>query len=144
MIKDCIWKGRRLSCSAIFTMQPTDQGMCCSFNKEKADEMLRTSRYQRQLIRLTEQDKKNSVGSREPDWQAQIILQYYTLMQIKLSVALLLLTRYDETPESGQHKGLSIMLDAHKDQLSTSSVLNNFMVQQITFIVYNFDTVFSY
>ena len=75
MIKDCIWKGQRLSCSAIFTMQPTDQGMCCSFNKEKADEMFQTSPYQAQLLRLTDQDKTNSRDdSRLPEWQAQIII----------------------------------------------------------------------
>ena len=38
MLKDCRWKGRRVSCSAIFTMYPTDRGMCCSFNKPKADD----------------------------------------------------------------------------------------------------------
>ena len=34
MIKRCIWKGVRVSCSSIFSMYPTDRGMCCSFNKQ--------------------------------------------------------------------------------------------------------------
>ena len=76
MIKDCIWKGRRLSCSGIVTMQPTDQGMCCSFNKERADRMLQQSRYQEQLLRLREQDKTHSRDDSElPDGQAQIIIK---------------------------------------------------------------------
>ena len=107
-------------------MQPSDQGMCCSFNKEKADEMIRTGRYQEQLIRLTDQDHKKSDGSKVPHWEAQIII---LLLCLKPSFAFLLLIRYDPTPESGQSRGLSIMLDAHKDRLTTSSVLKNFMVE---------------
>lgn len=50
-------------------MQPTDQGMCCSFNKQKADEMFRANRYQEEIIRLTEQDKRKSRDdSTVPDW----------------------------------------------------------------------------
>ena len=69
MTKNCMWKGRKLSCSAIFAMQPTDEGMCCSFNKEKAEEMFRESRYQEQIVRLTDQDKKKSrEDSTVPQW----------------------------------------------------------------------------
>ena len=57
MIKDCIWKGKRLSCSSIFTKQPTDRGMCCSFNKEKADRMFKESKYREQIEKLTFQDR---------------------------------------------------------------------------------------
>ena len=32
------------------------------------------------------------------------------------------------TPESGKSKGLTLMLDAHNDIISTSSPLNTFMV----------------
>ena len=41
MIKRCIWKGVRVSCSSIFSMYPTDRGMCCSFNMQKAEEMFK-------------------------------------------------------------------------------------------------------
>ena len=72
-MKDCIWKGKRLKCSAIFSMQPTDQGMCCTFNKEKADEMFKPSPYQEQITRLTDQDKKNSrFDAKVPDGQAHM------------------------------------------------------------------------
>ena len=69
MIKRCIWKGERLSCSSIFSMYPTDRGMCCTFNKQKADEMFRANRYQEQISRMTKQDKDHSVeDSTVPDW----------------------------------------------------------------------------
>ena len=60
MLKRCVWKGRRLNCSSIFSMYPTDRGMCCTFNKQKADEMFKESNYQRQLVRLGGQDKHMS------------------------------------------------------------------------------------
>ena len=69
MIKECLWRGKRLSCSAIFSMHPTDRGMCCSFNKEKADLMFKNNRYQDQITKLTDQDKKMSFeDSALPDW----------------------------------------------------------------------------
>ena len=69
MIKRCIWKGQRVNCSSIFSMHPTNRGMCCTFNKQKADEMFRANRYQKQLTKLTEQDKGNSLeDSTIPEW----------------------------------------------------------------------------
>ena len=68
MIKRCLWKGKRVSCSSIFSMYPTDQAMCCSFNKQKANEMFWESRYQENIMRLTEQDKDfSSENSTVPD-----------------------------------------------------------------------------
>ena len=34
-----------MNCSSIFTMFPTDRGMCCAFNMKKADDMFKASRY---------------------------------------------------------------------------------------------------
>ena len=98
LIKQCMWKGRRISCSSIFSMQPTDRGMCCSFNKEKAEEMFKNSPYQQQISDLTDQDKRQSFeNSTLPDW-------------------------FDPTPEAGRTKGLTIVLDGHGDLLSASSI----------------------
>ena len=36
-IKRCYWKNEAVSCNAIFEKRLTDQGMCCSFNAEKAE-----------------------------------------------------------------------------------------------------------
>ena len=69
MIKSCVWKGKKLNCSSIFTMYPTDRGMCCTFNKQKADDMFKQSRYQDQLQRLSSQDKDLSFeNSVLPSW----------------------------------------------------------------------------
>ena len=68
MIKKCMWRGKPIDCAAIFKMQPTDQGMCCSFNKEKADEMFKDGRYKENLMKLIAQDVEHSVeGSELPD-----------------------------------------------------------------------------
>ena len=59
----------RLSCSSIFTMHPSDGGMCCSFNKKKADEMFKENRYQENMKMLTAQDKELSRENSEiPSW----------------------------------------------------------------------------
>ena len=42
---DPTWKGKEISCPAIFEMQPTDRGMCCSFNMEKAENIFQKSKY---------------------------------------------------------------------------------------------------
>ena len=69
MIKGCVWKGKRLNCSSIFSMYPTDRGMCCTFNKQKANDIFKKSRYQEQIDRLTDQDKDMSFeDSKLPSW----------------------------------------------------------------------------
>ena len=126
MLRDCIWKGRRISCAAIFSMQPTDQGMCCTFNKDKADEMFRENSFRDQIVRLTGQDKDNSrYGSKVPEWQ---VLTHFMHSNILKLLRLYFFTRYAPIAESGKSMGLSIMLDAHNDALSTSTTLDNFMV----------------
>ena len=60
-------------------MHPTDRGMCCSFNKQKADMMFKSNRYQDQIMKMTEQDKKMSFeDSAIPDW--------YTHMKVPIIV----------------------------------------------------------
>ena len=44
-IKRCYWKDTPIACSAIFHKQPKDRGMCCSFNMEKAEKLLKRSKY---------------------------------------------------------------------------------------------------
>ena len=69
LIKSCAWKGEKLNCSSIFSMYPTDRGMCCTFNKQKADDMFKKSRFQKQLNRLSVQDKDLSFeDSATPPW----------------------------------------------------------------------------
>ena len=69
LLKKCLWRGRPLSCASIFKMQPTDQGMCCSFNKQKAKEMYVEGRYQEHVTKMTHQDAMQArSGSRLPEW----------------------------------------------------------------------------
>ena len=69
MIKECIWKGQRINCSSLFSMTPTDQGMCCSFNKQRADEIFKKGRYQEQMGWLNDQDKNMSFEDAQiPPW----------------------------------------------------------------------------
>ena len=71
MIKKCLWRGKPVSCAAVFKMQPTDRGMCCSFNKEKADKMFRESRYREHVMRMNKQDETMSKeDSKLPEWLA--------------------------------------------------------------------------
>ena len=45
MIKKCSWKEKEMPCQAIFKTLPTDRGMCCSFNMEKAEDIFQKSTY---------------------------------------------------------------------------------------------------
>ena len=69
MIRKCLWRGRPISCAAIFKMQATDKGMCCSFNKDKADLMFKESRYLSATQNMNSQDKMWAVEkSNVPEW----------------------------------------------------------------------------
>ena len=104
LLKWCSWKGKRLNCSSIFSMFPTDRGMCCSFNMQKAEEMFKESQYQERMTSLTKRDKALTFDSSAvPGW-------------------------FEPVPESGQHRGLTLMLDAHNDLVASSSVPDDFEV----------------
>ena len=55
IIKKCYWKGEEMHCPSIFKTLPTDRGMCCVFNMNKAEEIFQESIYAK-LIQ-TNQDK---------------------------------------------------------------------------------------
>ena len=69
LLKKCMWRGKPLSCAAIFKKQPTDEGMCCSFNKDIAEQMYLKGRYQDHVIKMTDQDARRArSGYRLPEW----------------------------------------------------------------------------
>ena len=69
MIRKCLWRGRPISCAAIFKMHATDRGMCCSFNKDKADLMFKESRYLAATQNMNLQDKTFAADeSSVPEW----------------------------------------------------------------------------
>ena len=107
MLKRCYWKGQRMSCSSVFQTRPTDRGMCCAFNMEKADAILKQSRYTSALSEMQKQDLKyvfeNDVSSNETSTGKK-----------------------DFKTQPGQDKGLRLVLDAHTERVSKSTVYDNF------------------
>jgi len=72
LLRYCEWKGIPISCSAIFTTFPTDQGMCCSFNMKAADEIYVKSAYRDMLQSMQTSDKKASfLPSTVPTYYAE-------------------------------------------------------------------------
>ena len=50
-------------------MFPTDRGMCCSFNKQRAEDMFKEGKYRDSVAKLTNRDKETSFQSSElPEW----------------------------------------------------------------------------
>ena len=90
-IKRCYWKGKRLSCNSIFRKQPTEQGMCCSFNMKKAEEMLRYSRYKESVtFRQSEETQMSFEPDEQPEWYRN---------------------QDEPRPEAGLNKGLTIIFE---------------------------------
>ncbi len=104
LIKKCSWKGTNINCSAIFDTFPTDRGMCCTFNMEKAEAIFKESRFQQTVTKFQGHDKNDSNGF-PPSW--------YTKAKEPVS-------------QAGISKGLSLVLDAHTDLLASGSVAEDF------------------
>jgi len=106
MIKRCYWKGHPMSCSSIFLTRPTDRGMCCAFNMEKAEDIFRESKYSSALSKFQKQDQDLGFeDSALPKW-------YENAGEPK--------------SQPGQNKGLTLILDAHTDRISPGTVHDNF------------------
>ena len=106
LVKRCYWKGKPMSCSSIFFTRPTDRGMCCTFNMEKAENIFRKSRYASALSAMQEQDR--SLGFEDdtlPEWYQE---------------------NNEPRTQAGQNKGLRLILDAHTDRVSPGTVSDNF------------------
>ena len=55
-IKRCKWKGVDVNCSLIFMTNPTDRGMCCTFNALAAEKIYRDSQFSRSVAHLQKQN----------------------------------------------------------------------------------------
>jgi hypothetical protein len=91
-----------MSCAAIFKTFPTDRGMCCSFNIDAAEEIFAESTFSGLINDLDDQDRNNAFSN--PNVPRNYILNNEPQVQ------------------PGQNKGLLLMLDAHSDLFSASSV----------------------
>jgi hypothetical protein len=95
LLRYCEWKGIPISCSAIFTTFPTDQGLCCSFNMKAADEIFIATKYRETLQEMQISDKDSAfLSSNVPTILTQNI-----------------------EPQAGSQKGLMVLLDSHYDWL---------------------------
>ena len=61
LLKECYWKGRRADCSDMFTMTPTDKGMCCSLSFKNTPSYPK-SKYESVIDELQSQDQINKLG----------------------------------------------------------------------------------
>lgn len=105
-IKRCYWKNRPISCNAIFQKRPTDRGMCCSFNMEKAENILKESKYAYAISSRQEDEKERGFEVSEvPEWY---------------------LDDNEPKAEAGRNKGLTLVVDRHSDIISASTVMDNF------------------
>ena len=106
LIKRCYWKGQKMSCSSIFLTRPTDRGMCCTFNMEKADQIFRKSKYASALSNMQNQDQNLGFEDESlPEWYQN---------------------QNEPRTQPGQNKGLRLVLDAHTDRVSPGTVSDNF------------------
>ena len=105
-VKRCYWKNTEMNCSSIFVARPTDRGMCCSFNSEKAEKVFRQGKYRDIISSLQDRDKSNSFdNSSMPSWY---------------------LNEEEPKTQPGQNKGLTIVLDAHTNKVSSGTISDNF------------------
>lgn len=105
-IKRCYWKKRPISCNAIFQKRPTDRGMCCSFNIEKAENIFKKSKYTNVITTRQKHDSKNGFqSSRKPFWYER---------------------NNEPITSAGIENGLTLVFDAHSDQISSGSIFDSF------------------
>ena len=105
-MKRCYWKNKQINCNAIFQKRPTDRGMCCSFNIEKAEKIFKDSKYRTSIsLRQTEEATKGFENDETPDWYTK---------------------NHEPVPNAGRSKGLTVIVDGHSNKLSPATVLDNF------------------
>ena len=107
MLKGCFWKGAEMPCSQIFDMFPTDQGMCCTFNLDKAEKMFKDGNYKDLVQKMQKRDKSLSYDRK--------VHSYATREE-----------NDSPTAEAGLSKGLQVILDAHSNLLAGGTVPGDF------------------
>ena len=105
-LKKCMWKNTDISCNAIFIQRPTDQGMCCSFNMEKADKILTKSRYTNAISARQFEDAEAAFDDNDPP-------QWYN-------------NNKEPKPQAGRNKGLTLIIDGHSNKVSSGTVKQNY------------------
>ena len=105
-LKKCYWKEKQISCNAIFNQRPTDQGMCCSFNMKKANQILKKSRYTEAISARQSKDAESAFETEDvPSWYRNDV---------------------EPNPQAGRDKGLTVIFDGHSNKVSSGTVTENF------------------
>ena len=104
MLKSCFWKGREMPCSKVFDTFPTDQGMCCTFNMDKAEKMFKDGKYREMVQKMQKRDKHLSFDKKSWSMEKKLVF----------------------TSETGISKGLQVILDAHSNLLAGGTVAGDF------------------
>ena len=107
MLKGCFWKGVEVPCSKVFDTFPTDQGMCCTFNTEKAEAMFKNGRYSNMVTLMQARDRDLSFDR-------------------KIEMPGFWEGNNEPISEAGRSKGLSVILDAHSNLLAGGTVSQDF------------------
>ena len=110
LLKRCYWKGEPISCSSIFSTRPTDRGMCCSFNFEKAERTYHTSQYANMIADMQKLENKHLFEGNESMKE-----RYDRYIAEK-----------EPRTQAGQNKGLRLVLDAHTDRVTAGTVFDNY------------------
>ncbi len=110
-LKKCKWKGIELPCESIFSKTITDDGLCCSFNRDTADEIYVESTFTKMLMELQLIDKlKTPTLGKVPEW-------YYKKQEPKT--------------KTGHNMGLYIEIDSCTGYLTHLSIKSDFKSQTI-------------
>lgn len=104
MLRKCRWKGKDIACAALFDPFPTDQGMCCTFNMNKADQLFIDSQFTKLIMDIQSENRQNAFDNgTKPEWFDDL---YF--------------------PEEGSSVGLEVVLDAHSDIIGPETVFGDF------------------
>jgi hypothetical protein len=72
IIKACYWKGKQVSCAAIFSPIPTEKGMCCAFNMESLEAIFNGKTYVDLATEMQISDKRSAfIDSDLLEWWAE-------------------------------------------------------------------------
>ena len=106
ILKQCMWKGNVLPCKDIFAAIPTDRGLCCAFNIEKAENIYKNQEYVAYLNKQRNEDKELAFSDVGGAANGEANNNNFIPMEW----------------EEGKEKGLSLILDAHINYADVGSI----------------------
>ena len=106
LLNKCFWKNKQIPCSKIFRKVSTDQGVCCAFNVQEADQIFLDSSYTRNVKSMHAEEQQRVFESSIPsDWYLQ---------------------NSEPRSQAGSKMGLTVILDAHTNLITEYSISSDF------------------